>query len=176
MVTIALGSRNPVKINATKEALDVLKLNWDLIGIEVDNGVDKQPFCDQTYVGARNRALNVIRVTNADIGLGIEGGVCNVYGKFIANAVVYVITKEGLENFAISSSFTLPSSMVSLILQGKELGEASDIIFKTNNSKTKEGAIGLLTNNVINRKMLYVQPIVLALYPIYNTMINNTPF
>ncbi|QGA53401.1 DUF84 family protein [Sulfolobus sp. E5-1-F] len=176
MVTIALGSRNPVKVSATREVLDVLKLNWELIAVEVDSGVGNQPFCDQTYVGARNRALNAIRATNADIGLGIEGGVCNIYGKFIANAVVYVITKDGLENFAISSSFTLPNSIVSLILQGKELGEASDIIFKTNNSKIKEGAVGLLTNNIIDRKMLYVQPIILALYPIYNVMINNTPF
>ncbi|AAK42400.1 DUF84 family protein [Saccharolobus solfataricus] len=176
MVTIALGSKNPVKISATKEALEILRLNWDLIATDIDSGVDKQPFCDQTYVGARNRALNAIKATNADIGLGIEGGVCNVYGKFIANAVVYVITKEGVENFAISSSFTLPSSIVSLILQGKELGEASDIIFKTINSKTKEGAVGLLTNNIIDRKTLYVQPIILALYPIYNTIINNTLF
>jgi inosine/xanthosine triphosphatase len=167
---IAVGSKNPVKINAVREALEILNLKYDIIAVEVDSGVGPQPFCDETYVGARNRAINAMRNTNADISIGIEGGICYVYNRFIANAVVYVITKEGIENFAISASFTLPKSIVSLVLQGKELGEASDIVFNVDNSKMREGAIGLLTR-VIDRKKLYVQPIIMALYPVYNKVI-----
>ncbi|MEM3269627.1 MAG: DUF84 family protein, partial [Saccharolobus sp.] len=70
-------------------------------------------------------------------------------------------------NFSISASFTLPKSIVVLVLNGKELGEATDSVFNVNNSKMSEGAVGLLTK-VIDRKMLYVQPIIMALYPLYN--------
>ncbi|WP_338603898.1 DUF84 family protein [Sulfolobus tengchongensis] len=175
MTIVALGSKNPAKIEAVKEALKILKLDWNLIPVEIDSGVSKQPFCDETYIGARNRSLNAIKATGADIGIGIEGGICNVYGKFVAYAVVYAMTKDGLENFGISASFVLPRSIVSLIFQGKELGEASDIIFNTSNSKVREGAVGLLTN-IIDRKTLYVQPVIFALYPIYNKSINNILF
>ncbi|MEM0363079.1 MAG: DUF84 family protein [Sulfolobaceae archaeon] len=164
---VAVGTKNQVKISAVKEALDILKLKYDLVSVEVDSGVSAQPFCDETYVGARNRAYNALKAVNADIGIGIEGGICYVYNRFIANAVVYVVSKDGIENFSISASFTLPKSIVVLVLNGKELGEATDLVFNVNNSKMSEGAVGLLTK-VIDRKMLYVQPIIMALYPLYN--------
>ncbi|TRM93477.1 purine NTP phosphatase, partial [Sulfolobus sp. A20-N-G8] len=89
---------------------------------------------------------------------------------FVAFAIVYMITKNGLENFAISASFTLPKSIVSLLFDGKELGEATDLIFNVKESKKKEGAVGLLTK-VIDRKELYVQPVIMALYPLYNVSV-----
>jgi inosine/xanthosine triphosphatase len=48
------------------------------------------------------------------------------------------------------------------------LGEADDIVFGRKNSKTENGAIGLLTGNVINRAELYAHAVVLALVAFKN--------
>jgi non-canonical (house-cleaning) NTP pyrophosphatase len=56
-----------------------------------------------------------------------------------------------------------------LIRQGKELGEADDLVFNRSNSKQDNGAVGLLTGNVIDRAQLYEQAVILALAPFKNT-------
>ena len=55
--------------------------------------------------------------------------------------------------------------MSDLVRAGKELGEADDIVFGRRNSKQKEGALGLLTGKVIDRRELYEHAILLALVP-----------
>jgi len=54
------------------------------------------------------------------------------------------------------------------VRQGKELGEADDLVFAKENSKQDNGAVGLLTGNVIDRTALYQQAVVLALIPFKN--------
>lgn len=71
------------------------------------------------------------------------------------------------ENFSFSPSFTLPNEIGNLLIKGKELGEATDLIYGKVNSKHKEGAVGVLTN-IVDRKRLYRDAIILALYPFYN--------
>jgi non-canonical (house-cleaning) NTP pyrophosphatase len=46
-----------------------------------------------------------------------------------------------------------------------ELGEADDLVFGKANSKQQNGAVGLLTNDVIVRRTLYVPAVVMALIP-----------
>jgi non-canonical (house-cleaning) NTP pyrophosphatase len=55
-----------------------------------------------------------------------------------------------------------------LIKEGKELGEADDIVFQKENSKQKTGAVGLLTGNVLDRTSYYKEAIILALIPFKN--------
>ena len=43
--------------------------------------------------------------------------------------------------------------------------EADDIVFKRNNSKEKNGAVGILTNNLIDRTKYYEEAVVLSLIP-----------
>lgn len=164
---VAVGSTNKAKVEAVKEALKIIGLKAEVISLNVASGVPPQPFCHETFVGAKNRSYNALRKTNADIGIGIEGGICIYEHKYLAFAVVYATSKDGIENFSFSMAFSLPKSMVSHILNGKELGEATDLIFSTKGSKQHEGAIGYLTR-VITRKDLYVQPVIAALYPFYN--------
>ena len=164
---IAVGSTNKVKLEAVKEAIRIIGINAEVIGLNVDSGVPPQPFCHETFIGAKNRAYNALRITKADLGIGIEGGICTYENRYLAFAAVYAVNKEGIENFSFSMAFSLPASMVKYILDGKELGEATDLVFSTKGSKQKEGAIGYLTK-VITRKDLYVQPVIAALYPFYN--------
>ena len=43
------------------------------------------------------------------------------------------------------------------------------MVFKRSNSKQKNGAVGILTDNLINRTYYYAHAIILALIPFSNT-------
>ncbi|BDC18320.1 inosine/xanthosine triphosphatase [Acidianus sp. HS-5] len=164
---VSVGSKNRTKVEAVKEALNIIGLKADVASVEVDSGVSIQPYCKETLFGARNRSIRALISTNADLGIGIEGGICFEFNKVLAFAVVYVVDKEGNENFSKSASFILPPNVVKYLNQGIELGHAVDKVYSRSGSKYSEGAVGILTK-YIDRKRLYVDPVILALYPFYN--------
>ena len=47
-------------------------------------------------------------------------------------------------------------------------GDADDVVFERSNSKQANGAVGLLTGDVITRASLYAHAVVLALIPFRN--------
>jgi non-canonical (house-cleaning) NTP pyrophosphatase len=49
------------------------------------------------------------------------------------------------------------------IHRGRELGDADDIVFGKTNSKQENGAIGILTGDVVDRAQLYEHAVILAL-------------
>ena len=63
----------------------------------------------------------------------------------------------------------MPIKISNLIKEGYELGDADDIVFKRSNSKQKNGAVGILTDNLINRTDYYSHAIILALIPFTNS-------
>jgi len=67
----------------------------------------------------------------------------------------------------------LPEKVAQLVRQGKELGEANDIVFKRTNSRLNDGAIGLLTGNVIDRTTLYEHGVIMALVTFKNLKLND---
>ena len=67
-----------------------------------------------------------------------------------------------------SGTFFLPPKIAELIRQGKELGEADDIVFERTNSKQENGAVGILTDGVVDRTKYYTEAVVLALIPFKN--------
>ena len=52
--------------------------------------------------------------------------------------------------------------------QGLELGQADDIVFGRSNSKQANGAVGILTDDVIDRAQLYEPAVIFALIPFKN--------
>ena len=69
---------------------------------------------------------------------------------------------------ARTASFFLPPEVAKLVHGGMELGHADDIVFRKNNSKQQNGAIGLLTKDTITRKLLYVPAVQMAFIPFLN--------
>ena len=67
-----------------------------------------------------------------------------------------------------ADEFFLPEKVAELVRQGVELGEADDRVFSRNNSKQGNGAIGLLTDDAIDREGLYVPAVIFALIPFKN--------
>jgi inosine/xanthosine triphosphatase len=169
---IVIASTNPVKINAVKNAF--FKLLPDSIfewqPMDGPSGVSDQPMSDaETRLGACNR-VKAIRdhYPDADYWVGIEGGVdFDEKGEMIAFAWVVIENGKHLGK-ARSGSFYLPPSITDLVRVGKELGDADDIVFGQQNSKQKNGAIGLLTKNLVDRSGLYEHAVILAFVPFYN--------
>jgi inosine/xanthosine triphosphatase len=123
----------------------------------------------ETLEGATNRAENVsIIFPKADYWVGIEGGLEEIDNAMVAFAWMVVKSKNGKLGKGKSASFFLPNKVAELIKLGKELGEADDIVFGRTNSKQSNGAVGILTGDVLTRTTYYEPGIILALIPFKN--------
>ena len=122
----------------------------------------------ETFQGAMNRADTVkVNIPNADYWVGIEGGIAKVGSEMCAFAWI-VIKGQSKTGKAKTGTFFLPSKVTELIDQGMELGDADDVVFGHSNSKQKNGAVGILTGDVIDRCKYYTEAVVLALIPFRN--------
>lgn len=168
---VVIASKNPVKIKAVAIAFQKMfpKESFHFDSLSVPSGVNDQPMSNnETLEGAINRTANVkAQLTEADYWVGIEGGIEKANEDMEAFAWV-VIKSTKQEGKARTATFFLPPQVIWLINEGKELGEADDIIFGDNNSKQKNGAVGLLTHNIIDRTKYYTDAVILALIPFKN--------
>lgn len=172
MKTIIVASKNPVKINAVGEAFRRMFKNesFEIKGVSVPSDIADQPMTDEeTYQGAMNRACNAFNVENgAEYCVGIEGGLEEKNGELEAFAWVVIRSKAGKFGKGRTSTFFLPKRVAELVKEGKELGDASDEVFQEDNSKQKQGTIGLLTGNNIDRTKYYIESVIIALIPFKN--------
>jgi len=170
MIKIAVASHNPVKLDAVKEGLSVfLNEEFQLIGLSVNSDVPDQPMSDaETIQGAMNRVNNAQqKFPGYNFYIGIEGGVEETSSGLMAFAWI-VISNGDKTGKARTASFFLPPRVAELVHQGMELGNADDIVFAKQNSKQQNGAVGLLTNDAITRKSLYMPAVQMAFIPFLN--------
>lgn len=168
---VIVGSNNPVKIQCAEEAFQVaFEETFITQGLNVNTGVNSQPFGDvETYTGAYNRAFAAKNAfPEADFWVGIEGGIDEVGEQMVAFAWIVVLNNSSGIGKAKTGTFFLPEAVSKLLREGKELGEADDIVFDRINSKNEGGAVGLLTNGGLSRMSFYKQGVVLALIPFLN--------
>lgn len=170
MIKIAVASKNPVKLDAVREGLSVfLNEEYELIGLSVSSDVSDQPMSDaETKLGALNRVKNAKQKNPGyNFYIGIEGGVEETSSGLMAFAWI-VISNGTKTGKARTASFFLPTRVAELVHQGMELGDADDIVFAKQNSKQQNGAVGLLTKDVITRKSLYMPAVQMAFIPFLN--------
>lgn len=169
--TVIVASTNPVKVQAARLGFERMFPNqsFDVRPLKIDSQVSDQPMSSQeTLQGALNRAMAACRqAPEAAYWVGIEGGVEDQGSEMLAFAWIVIYT-PGLTGKGRTGTFYLPHPVAELIRQGKELGEADDIVFNQSNSKQANGAIGILTGNVIDRSGLYEHAVILALVPFKN--------
>jgi inosine/xanthosine triphosphatase len=167
---ILVGSKNPVKIEAVREAFEKYYDEVEVTGFSVESNVPVQPFNDETFFGAENRTFELKKINkqqnlNADYFTGIEGGISKTFNRWFAYGVVCIMDKDGRKGFGTSAHFELPEKVIKEIKNGKELGDVIDDIQNEQNTKQKKGAIGYFTNGIMSRKDLYVPGIITALIP-----------
>lgn len=172
MKKIVIASKNPVKINATLTAFQAMfpEETFSIQGISVPSGVSDQPKSgSETLEGSLNRVNNAYKAEKgADFYVGIEGGIEEKDGDM--EVLAWVVIKSHDQNIGKgrTGTFFLPPKIVELIHEGKELGEADDIVFGQNNSKQRNGSVGILTNDVMDRTEYYRDAVILAIIPFRN--------
>lgn len=136
-------------------------------GVSATSDVPDQPKGDsETFMGALNRVNNAkARYPDSDFWIGLEGGVDELMEEMATFAWIVIESKHGLIGKARTSTLFLPDAVADLVRQGYELGDADDVVFKKQNSKQSNGAIGLLTHDVLNRRTSYQDTVILALIP-----------
>jgi inosine/xanthosine triphosphatase len=170
---VIVASTNPVKIKATKSAFRKVfpDKKFKFIGLDVPSGVASQPIGDiETLNGAKNRVKNASKMMKADFYVGLEGGINEKMDT--ERAWMYVMDKYGKTGTASTGTFPIPHEITKLLKKGKELGEATGIVFNHNNSKQGLGAVGLLTKGIVNREKYYLQALILVLIPFMNSKLH----
>lgn len=171
MKKVIIASSNPVKVNAVRGAFLAMFPGEEFVftGIKLDHSVSPQPMSSiETLNGAEERVrLCREMFVDSDYWVGIEGGVDFEENQMIAFAWIVIQSLEQ-SGRARTGSFTLPVKVAELVSEGKELGLADDIVFNRQNSKQENGAVGLLTRDVIDRRKYYEHAVILALIPFLN--------
>lgn len=172
MRKIIIASKNPVKINAALQGFKRMfpGEDFEIEGISAPSEVSDQPKTNkETFKGAHNRANNAEQAApDADFWVGIEGGVEESDHGMGTSAWVVIKSRDNKIGKGRTGTFFLPPKIAELVRQGKELGEADDIVFSRTNSKQDNGSVGILTDNVVNRTEFYTGAVILALIPFKN--------
>ena len=177
MKIVAVASANPVKLQAVREGFARLfpGESFEVRAVPAPSGVADQPMTSREgLLGARNRAEGARRIMpEADYWVGVEGAVeLEPEGDLtdgLMSVFAWIVVTDGrMEGKGRSGTFFLPPKVAELVCAGKELGEADDIVFGRSNSKQENGAVGILTDDVIDRVGFYAPAVVLALIPFKN--------
>ena len=163
---IAVGSTNPVKCNATRTVLVALYPEADFVNVDVPSGVASQPWGDvETRRGAVNRARAALDAGEAALGVGLEGGVQDTEFGLMTCAWAAVVDRQGRVGVGGNSCILLPQAVAHALHQGDELGAAMDRLVNEQNTRQRNGAIGILTDNLETRQSAYESILRLALAP-----------
>jgi len=165
---VAVGSLNSAKIEAVRLAFSAL---WpgevlNVRACDVSSGVAAQPMTDaETILGARNRAAAALGVAQADYFVGIEGGLQKTEGCWFNSGWAVVVDAAGREGLGSTLRMPVPRPLIDLVLAGRVLGEACDVVFGPGGGQRAEGFVGAMTGNAIHRAGALRDAVIAALTP-----------
>src|SRR5574341_168933 len=163
---IALGFTSDSKLRAVRAVCARAFPDAEVEAVEVASAVAAQPASeDETIYGARHRAQEAQGRTRADLGIGIEGGVHRDGRGAWLCAWAVIVDGAGREGLASGIRFPLPRWMAERALHGEELGAIVDAMLDRPGSHEDLGAIGLLTNGLLDRQAALEQALLAALAP-----------
>jgi inosine/xanthosine triphosphatase len=147
----------------------VIKRLWpdaEITPVEVDSGVSNMPQSDaETRRGALIRARAALEATNADLAIGLEGGVDTLpEGTFVCGWVA-VVDRSGRVGLGASGRILLPPTLARAIAQGEELGPAMDALSGQHETRRGPGTVGILTNGLVTRSQAFAMGVAYALAP-----------
>jgi inosine/xanthosine triphosphatase len=164
---IAVGSTNPVKIEAVTRVVLKLFPRAKIISITVPSGVSDQPKSEkEAQKGAFTRAKNALEQTHSDYGIGIEGAIRKVSGiGYFITPWGAIVDNLGKVAYGHGASCMLPKKFEKELLAGVELATVMDRESGLKNIKHKMGAFGILTHGLVNRVDAYEQMVAFAFAP-----------
>ncbi len=182
--TIALGSDRAAKIMAVRASvarIAAIQPSWaeaNVVARRVETNVPAMPLNDwQLMQGARERALSVRDVLRkqrleADLYVGLEGGFhsISIEGQWHTFLRGWAYATDGRNgNFGAAPSIAVPDSIVKKVIEGRrELGLVIDEVSGTRDVRSRQGAWGVLSRDLVTRSMSFELALVAALAPFYN--------
>jgi len=161
---VVVGSTNPVKIAAVRAVLERAGVNARIEGVAVASGVSEQPVGDaETIRGATQRARAALDATDADLAVGLEGGVVEEEDGMRTCAWASVVARDGRVGVGGSLAMMLPERVAALVRDGVELGYAMDRVTGAHDTKRGVGAVGILTAGLVDRQRAYESLVAYAL-------------
>ncbi|MBA4493819.1 DUF84 family protein [Paenactinomyces guangxiensis] len=152
---VAVGSKNGTKVGAVEKAFQ--HLNATILPVSVPSGVPDQPLSDEeTIQGAMNRARNARKEMEADIGVGLEGGVVQTaHGLFLCNWGA-LTDRNGIQVMAGGARIKLPDEFFIPLKKGKELSFVMEQYTNQKNIGTNQGAVGIFTHGYVERQEMFL--------------------
>ncbi|MFP4589169.1 MAG: inosine/xanthosine triphosphatase [Candidatus Acetothermia bacterium] len=160
----AVGSINPVKIAATREALDLVWADPEVDFADVDPGISDQPTTDKEAIdGSINRAQRASEMCGTELGVGLEGSTEETqWGMFLTGWAAISDSHDRI-HIGAGGNLQLPSNIADRIRKGEELGSIMEKITGREGVKHDIGAIGVFTGGIVTRKQAYKQALIFAL-------------
>ena len=167
---VLIGSKNRIKIESARQSFSKFFKLVEIKGLRVNSGVSVQPFNEDTFTGAKNRAEHAKRINdeqclNADFFVGIEGGVLQLHKRWFQFTVIHILDSKHRDSLGTTGLYELPNWIVEKLLAGIELAHIIDELAKDTNTKEKQSASGFFTNGEVDRLKNYTQAVTFALIP-----------
>ncbi len=162
-IDIAVGSLNPVKIEAVRAVMERIYGQVRIFATDAHSGVSEQPFGDETLEGAKNRARNAIG--DHTLSVGIEAGVFEMLDTLYDFQYCAILDREGRFTVGTGSGFRYPDKVVGLVRNGMTVGDAMKEVYGNDNPGKSQGAIGILSKGLLDRKSLTEQSVLAAMLP-----------
>jgi len=182
--TIALGSDRAAKIMAVRASVArVAKIDssWadaNVVARAVSTNAPAMPLTDwELMQGARERALAVRDLLRgqrleAEIYVGLEGGFHSIsiegeWHTFLRGWAYATDGKNG--TFGASPSITVPAALAKKVIEGRrELGLVIDEVSGKRDTRSRQGAWGVLSRDLVTRSLSFELALIAAFAPFYN--------
>jgi inosine/xanthosine triphosphatase len=180
---IALGSDRAAKIMAVRASvarvseIDAAWRSASIVARPVKTDVPSMPLTDwELMIGARQRALAVRKILleqklSADLYVGLEGGFHSISleGEWRTFLRGWAFVTDGERGcFGMSPSIEVPDSIVKDVVAGRELGIVIDEVAGMRDVRSKQGAWGVLSRDLLTRSDSFEAALLAAFAPFYN--------
>lgn len=164
ITTVAVGSTNPVKVQAVHNSIQRIWPTAEVHGVTVVSGVRAQPLSDdEAITGAINRAQAARFSLDSDLGIGLEGNTHETAQGIFVTGWAAAVDRHDQVGIGGSGRFLLPTVLVERLRLGAELGDLMDEWAGQTNTKQKQGAVGIMTNGLISRTTALETAVIFAL-------------
>jgi inosine/xanthosine triphosphatase len=181
---IALGSDRAPKIMAVRAsiariaAIDPAWVDAKVLARPVETSVPAMPMTDwELMQGARERALAVRdqlqeKQRPADLYVGLEGGFhsISIEGEWHTFLRGWAYATDGeVGAFGAAPSISVPAALAKKVIEGRrELGLVIDEVAGMHNVRSRQGAWGVLSRDLVTRTMSFEVALIAAFAPFYN--------
>src|SRR5262245_19056552 len=153
--------------------------NANVVARRVETNVPAMPLTDwQLMRGARERALAAHdslrkRRLEADLYIGLEGGFhsISIEGEWHTFLRGWAYATDGEQgSFGAAPSISVPAHIVKRVVEGRrELGTVMDEVTGGRDVRSKQGAWGVLSRDLVTRSMSFELALIAAFAPFYNS-------